>query len=52
MGKDKGVKLAPSWEGSFRIQEAYGNRAYMLETLQGKTLPRTWNMMNLKFYYS
>jgi hypothetical protein len=52
MGKDKGGKLAPNWEGPFRIQEAYGNGAYRLETLQGETLPRTWNVMNLKFYYS
>jgi hypothetical protein len=52
MGKDKGGKLAPYKEGPFRIQEAYGNRAYRLETLQGETLPRTWNVMNLKFYYS
>jgi hypothetical protein len=25
---------------------------HRLETLQGETLPRTWNVMNLKFYYS
>jgi hypothetical protein len=52
MGRDKGGKLAPNWEGPFRIQDAYGGGAYRLETLQGETLPRTWNVMNLKFYYS
>jgi hypothetical protein len=50
--EDKGAEWAPNWEGPFRIQEAYGNGAYRLETLQGETLPRTWNVMNLKFYYS
>jgi hypothetical protein len=43
---------SPQLGRSFRIQEAYGNGAYRLETLQGETLPRTWNVMNLKFYYS
>ncbi|GAU31015.1 hypothetical protein TSUD_393000 [Trifolium subterraneum] len=49
---DKGGKLAPNWEGPFRIQEAFGGGAYKLETLKGETLPRTWNVANLKFYFS
>jgi hypothetical protein len=52
MRRDKRGKLAPNWEGPFRIQEVYGGGAYRLETLQGETMPRTWNVMNLKFYYS
>ncbi|GAU31520.1 hypothetical protein TSUD_332960 [Trifolium subterraneum] len=52
MGKDKGGKLPPNWEGPFRIQEAFGGGAYRLETLKGETLPRTWNVANLKFYFS
>ncbi|GAU47407.1 hypothetical protein TSUD_403880 [Trifolium subterraneum] len=51
-GKKKGGKLAPNWEGPYRIQEAFGGGAYRLETLKGETLPRTCNVVNLRFYYS
>ncbi|KAK2427613.1 hypothetical protein QL285_026181 [Trifolium repens] len=52
MGMDKGGKLAPNWEGPFRIREVFGGGAYRLETLRGKAMPRTWNVSNLGFYYS
>ncbi|CAJ2642757.1 uncharacterized protein LOC123899916 [Trifolium pratense] len=52
MGRDKGGKLAPNWEGPYRIQEAFGRGAYRLETLKGEALPRTWNVVNLRAYYS
>ncbi|GAU39516.1 hypothetical protein TSUD_68800 [Trifolium subterraneum] len=52
MGRNKGGKLAPNWEGPYRIQEALGGGAYRLETLKGETLPRAWNVVNLRFYYS
>ncbi|GAU27362.1 hypothetical protein TSUD_55150 [Trifolium subterraneum] len=52
MGRNKGGKLAPNWEGPYRIQEAFGGGAYRLETLMGETQPRTWNVINLSFYYS
>ncbi|CAJ2644717.1 unnamed protein product [Trifolium pratense] len=52
MGKDKGGKFAANWEGPFRVQEAFEGGAYPLETMEGRTLPRTWNIANLKFYYS
>ncbi|GAU24562.1 hypothetical protein TSUD_149030 [Trifolium subterraneum] len=52
MGRDKGRKLAPNWEGPFRIQEVFGGGAYRLETLRGETFPRTWNVANLKYYFS
>ncbi|GAU16855.1 hypothetical protein TSUD_368040 [Trifolium subterraneum] len=52
MGRNKGGKLAPNWEGPYRIQEALGGGAYGLETLKGETLPRAWNVVNLRFYYS
>ncbi|KAK2410326.1 hypothetical protein QL285_045693 [Trifolium repens] len=32
MGKDKGGKLTPNWEGPFRIREAFGGGTYRLET--------------------
>ena len=45
-------KLSPKWTGPFRVKEALGNSAYMLETLEGGAIPRTWNATNLKFYFS
>ncbi|MCI45519.1 hypothetical protein A2U01_0066758, partial [Trifolium medium] len=41
-----------NWEDPFRIHEVFEGGAYRLETLQGKILPRTWNVANLRFYYS
>ena len=52
MGKDKGGKLAANWEGPFRINEAFEGGAYRLETMEGEMLHRTWNVANLRFYYS
>ncbi|MCI97717.1 gag-pol polyprotein, partial [Trifolium medium] len=48
MGRDKGGKLAPNWEGPFRINEKFPGRAYRLETLKGEVMPRTWNIANLR----
>ncbi|XP_068476642.1 uncharacterized protein [Phaseolus vulgaris] len=45
-------KLSPKWTGPFRVVEVLGNGAYRLETLEGGTIPRTWNGVNLKFYFS
>jgi len=45
-------KLSPKWTGPFRVMEALGNGAYRLETLEGGTIPRTWNATNLKYYFS
>jgi len=45
-------KLSPKWTGPFRVTEALGNGAYRLETLEGGTIPCTWNATNLKFYLS
>lgn len=50
-GADRG-KLAANWEGPYRVVEATGTGAYKLETLEGKEVPRTWNAVNLKRYYS
>ncbi|GAU50294.1 hypothetical protein TSUD_137480 [Trifolium subterraneum] len=52
MGRDKGGKMEAYWEGPFRVQEAFEGGAYILETMEGETLPRTWNIANLRFYYS
>ncbi|GAU22857.1 hypothetical protein TSUD_282240 [Trifolium subterraneum] len=52
MGRDKGGKMTANWKGPFRVQEAFEGGAYRLETMEGQTLPRTWNIDNLRFYYS
>jgi len=36
-------KLSPKWTSPFRVTEALGNGAYRLKTLEGDTIPRTWN---------
>ncbi|RDX98463.1 hypothetical protein CR513_18615, partial [Mucuna pruriens] len=45
-------KLTPNWEGPYRIAEDVGKGAYCLEHLDGKRIPRTWNVASLRFYYS
>nr|KYP37686.1 Gypsy retrotransposon integrase-like protein 1 [Cajanus cajan] len=51
--KDKAQgKLAPNWDGPFRIMHNLKNGAYKLEELSGKAIPRTWNATHLKHYFS
>jgi len=45
-------KFSPKWTGPFHMVEALENGAYRLETLEGGAIPRTWNGVNLKFYFS
>jgi len=45
-------KLFPKWTDPFCVIEVLGNEAYKLETLEGGTIPRTWNGTNLKVYFS
>jgi len=45
-------KLSPKWVGPFRVQKVLLGGAYKLETLDGTTIPRTWNAANLRFYFS
>ena len=45
-------KLAPTWEGPYRVTSIAGAGAYYLEDLDERPLPRPWNVHNLKkFYY-
>ena len=44
-------KLASNWEGLYRVTATVGARAYYLEDLEEKPLPRPWNVYNLKKYY-
>nr|GEV70280.1 reverse transcriptase domain-containing protein [Tanacetum cinerariifolium] len=43
-----GGKLGLKWEGPYEVTEALGDGAYMLRSMDGTTLPRTWNIANLK----
>ncbi|KAK3037092.1 hypothetical protein RJ639_029934 [Escallonia herrerae] len=45
-------KLVPNWEGPYKVIKLGGPRAYHLETMDGKTIPRTWNATNLRRYYA
>ena len=44
-------KLGPNWERPYRITSVAGISAYYLEDLDEKTVPRPWNVNNLKRYY-
>ncbi|KAK3019491.1 hypothetical protein RJ639_004890 [Escallonia herrerae] len=45
-------KLAPNWEGPYKVVKLGGPGAYHLETMDGKEIPRTWNATNLRRYYA
>ncbi|XP_057250585.1 uncharacterized protein LOC130591328 [Beta vulgaris subsp. vulgaris] len=44
-------KLAPAWEGLYKIQKVVGNGAYRICTKDGKPVPRSWNTVHLKRYH-
>ena len=44
-------KLAPAWEGPYRVTTIAGAGAYYLEDLNERPLPRPWNVHNLKKFY-
>ncbi|GJV64422.1 reverse transcriptase domain-containing protein [Tanacetum coccineum] len=44
-------KLGPKWEGPYEVTEALGKGSYMLKDREGRELPRTWNVCNLKKCY-
>ena len=44
-------KLAPTWEGPYRVTSVAGVVAYYLEDLDERPLSRLWNIHNLKKFY-
>ncbi|KAL0406285.1 UNVERIFIED_CONTAM: hypothetical protein Slati_3942400 [Sesamum latifolium] len=44
-------KLDPTWEGPYKVTSVIERGAYRLEDLEGRPLPRPWNVHNLKKYY-
>ncbi|KAL0458021.1 UNVERIFIED_CONTAM: hypothetical protein Slati_0429300 [Sesamum latifolium] len=45
-------KLDPKWEGPYKVLEIVNGGAYKLQRLDGRNVPRTWNVANLKKFYS
>ncbi|CAL1407455.1 unnamed protein product [Linum trigynum] len=44
-------KLAAAWEGPYLVGEKLGPATYILATMEGKPMAKTWNAINLKKYY-
>ena len=44
-------KLGANWEGPYRVTGKMGQNAYRLTTLEGRSVPRTWNVANLKKFF-
>jgi hypothetical protein len=44
-------KWSPSWEGPYRVMQVMSGNTYLLQTLQGKDLPKTLNGRFLKQYH-
>ncbi|XP_074341933.1 uncharacterized protein LOC141679330 [Apium graveolens] len=50
-GVGKKGKLAPNWEGPYKVKSVQRGGSYKLETVDGEEVPRTWHAQNLKIYY-
>ncbi|XP_076933264.1 uncharacterized protein LOC143599104 [Bidens hawaiensis] len=44
-------KLAPTWEGFYKVDEILGKGAYKLKKLDGTPIPRSWNVAQLRKCY-
>jgi hypothetical protein len=44
-------KWSSNWEGPYRIEEVIPKNSYMVQSVQGTSLPRTLNEKYLKRYY-
>ncbi|KAL2240129.1 UNVERIFIED_CONTAM: Retrovirus-related Pol polyprotein from transposon [Sesamum indicum] len=45
-------KLEPPWEGPYKVTEIRKKGTYRLQYMQGRDLPRPWNIQNLKKFYA
>ncbi|KAL0453597.1 UNVERIFIED_CONTAM: hypothetical protein Slati_1337800 [Sesamum latifolium] len=45
-------KLDPGWEGPFKVVKVKKSGTYKLQDMEGKDLPRPWNVHNLKKFYA
>nr|GEV74281.1 reverse transcriptase domain-containing protein [Tanacetum cinerariifolium] len=48
---EDGGKLEPKWKGPYKVTEELEKGAHRLRDHNGHTLPRTWNICNLKKCY-
>jgi hypothetical protein len=46
-----GMLQSPSWEGPYKVKQVISGNAYLLQTLQGKDLPKALNGRFLKQYH-
>ena len=44
-------KLQGNWEGPYQIAKVLRNGAYWLMSMDGTSLPRSWNVQHLRKYY-
>ncbi|GAV86578.1 hypothetical protein CFOL_v3_30008 [Cephalotus follicularis] len=44
-------KLAPNWEGPYKVKRMLRPGKFKLETLEGREIPRAWNAEHLRKYY-
>ncbi|XP_074327774.1 uncharacterized protein LOC141665689 [Apium graveolens] len=51
LGVGERGKLAPNWEGPYKVKKTLGRGYYKLETLNGDEVLHTWRTSNLKVYY-
>jgi hypothetical protein len=49
--QEKEGKLAPNWEGPYKVVEAHPGGSYVLQGSDGKQVPRRWNIANLRRFY-
>ncbi|GKC02178.1 reverse transcriptase domain-containing protein [Tanacetum coccineum] len=40
-------KLGPTWEGPYKVIQAFQSRAYKLSNMEGEEIPKTWHACNL-----
>ncbi|GKU90690.1 hypothetical protein SLEP1_g4654 [Rubroshorea leprosula] len=45
-------KLAPNWEGPYMVAQVNRPGSYILADMNGRQLPFTWNVQNLRKFYS
>ncbi|GJU46586.1 hypothetical protein Tco_1203852 [Tanacetum coccineum] len=41
-------KLGPTWEGPYKVIQAFQSRSYNLSNMEGEEIPRTWHACNLR----
>ncbi|XP_074267162.1 uncharacterized protein LOC141590469 [Silene latifolia] len=45
-------KFAYNWEGPYQVESIVGNQSYRLMTMEGQMVPRSWNIIHLKKYFT